>query len=275
MSEKESKMQLPKLDSLFTTQEQRDYDNAEKVVDININDIVDFPNHPFKVIDDDKMNETVESVKKYGVIHAIIVRKNKEGKYEIISGHRRKRACEIARKEKIPCIVKDLSDEEATILMVDSNLQREEILPSEKAFAFKMKLEALKHQGKKLNINNSITSAPMEQKFKEEQTSRQILANESDESREQIRRYIRLTELIPEILNMVDDKRIAFRPAVELSYLSEENQYVLLDIMQFSDATPSLAQAIRMKKLEQEGRTFGRKARGDYGTRKTKPKRAN
>ena len=275
MSEKESKMQLPKLDSLFTTQEQRDYDNAEKVVDININDIVDFPNHPFKVIDDDKMNETVESVKKYGVIHAIIVRKNKEGKYEIISGHRRKRACEIARKEKIPCIVKDLSDEEATILMVDSNLQREEILPSEKAFAFKMKLEALKHQGKKLNINNSITSAPMEQKFKEEQTSRQILANESDESREQIRRYIRLTELIPEILNMVDDKRIAFRPAVELSYLSEENQYVLLDIMQFSDATPSLAQAIRMKKLEQEGRTFSRKTRRNYGTGKTKSKRAN
>lgn len=275
MSEKESKMQLPKLDSLFTTQEQRDYDNAEKVVDININDIVDFPNHPFKVIDDDKMNETVESVKKYGVIHAIIVRKNKEGKYEIISRHRRKRACEIARKEKIPCIVKDLSDEEATILMVDSNLQREEILPSEKAFAFKMKLEALKHQGKKLDINNNITSAPMEQKLKEEQTSRQILANESDESREQIRRYIRLTELIPEILQLVDEKRIAFRPAVELSYLSEENQYVLLDIMQFSDATPSLAQAIRMKKLEQEGRTFSRKVRGDYGTGKTKSKRAN
>ena len=235
MSEKESKMQLPKLDSLFTTQEQRDYDNAEKVVDININDIVDFPNHPFKVIDDDKMNETVESVKKYGVIHAIIVRKNIEGKYEIISGHRRKRACEIARKEKIPCIVKDLSDEEATILMVDSNLQREEILPSEKAFAFKMKLEAMKHQGKKLDIDNNKTSAPMEHKFKEEQTSRQILANESDESREQIRRYIRLTELIPEILQLVDEKRIAFRPAVELSYLSEENQYVLLDIMQYGN----------------------------------------
>ena len=275
MSEKESKMQLPKLDDLFTTQEQRDYDNTEKVVELNIKDIVDFPNHPFKVIDDEKMNETVESVKKYGVIHAIIVRKNKEGKYEIISGHRRKRACEIARKEKIPCIVKDLSDEEATILMVDSNLQREEILPSEKAFAFKMKLEALKHQGKKLDINNNITSAPMEQKLKEEQTSRQILANESDESREQIRRYIRLTELIPEILEMVDEKRIAFRPAVELSYLSEENQYVLLDLMQFSEATPSLAQAIRMKKLEQECRTISRKVRGDNGTRKAKSKGTN
>ena len=259
MSEKESKMQLPKLDSLFTTQEQRDFDNAEKVVDINISDIVDFPNHPFKVKDDEKMNETVESVKKYGVIHAIIVRKNKEGKYEIISGHRRKRACEIARKDKIPCIVKDLSDEEATILMVDSNLQREEILPSEKAFAYKMKLEAIKHQGKKTKTDENITYAPMVHKHNEEQTSRQILANESDESREQIRRYIRLTELIPEILQLVDEKRIAFRPAVELSYLSEENQYVLLDIMQFSDATPSLAQAIRMKKLEHEGRTFSRK----------------
>lgn len=274
MSEKESKMQLPKLDSLFTTQEQRDYDNAEKVVDININDIVDFPNHPFKVIDDDKMNKTVESVKKYGVIHAIIVRKNKEGKYEIISGHRRKRACEIARKEKIPCIVKDLSDEEATILMVDSNLQREEILPSEKAFAFKMKLEALKHQGRKIDINDNDTSVPMAQNF-DNLTSREIVGKEAGESQDQVRRYIRLTELIQDILQMVDDKRIAFRPAVELSYLSEENQYVLLDIMQFSDATPSLAQAIRMKKLEQEGRTISRKARGDYGTRKTKSKRAN
>ena len=267
MSEKESKMQLPKLDSLFTTQEQREYDNAEKVVDININDIVDFPNHPFKVIDDDKMNETVESVKKYGVIHAIIVRKNKEGKYEIISGHRRKRACEIARKEKIPCIVKDLSDEEATILMVDSNLQREEILPSEKAFAYKMKFEALKSKG----IRNDLTSSPLATKL----DTAEMIANENGEGRDQVYRYIRLTELIPEILQLVDEKRIAFRPAVELSYLSEENQYVLLDIMQFSDATPSLAQAIRMKKLEQEGRTFGRKARGDYGTRKTKPKRAN
>ena len=274
MSEKESKMQLPKLDSLFTTQEQRDYDNAEKVVDININDIVDFPNHPFKVIDDDKMNETVKSVKKYGVIHAIIVRKNKEGKYEIISGHRRKRACEIARKEKIPCIVKDLSDEEATILMVDSNLQREEILPSEKAFAFKMKLEALKHQGRKIDINDNDTSVPMAQNF-DNLTSREIVGKEAGESQDQVRRYIRLTELIPEILQLVDEKRIAFRPAVELSYLSEENQYVLLDIMQFSDATPSLAQAIRMKKLEQEGRTFRRKVRGDYGTGETKSKRAN
>lgn len=274
MSEKESKMQLPKLDSLFTTQEQRDYDNAEKVVDININDIVDFPNHPFKVIDDDKMNETVKSVKKYGVIHAIIVRKNKEGKYEIISGHRRKRACEIARKEKIPCIVKELSDEEATILMVDSNLQREEILPSEKAFAFKMKLEALKHQGRKIDINDNDTSVPMAQNF-DNLTSREIVGKEAGESQDQVRRYIRLTELIPEILQLVDEKRIAFRPAVELSYLSEENQYVLLDIMQFSDATPSLAQAIRMKKLEQEGRTFRRKVRGDYGTGETKSKRAN
>ena len=258
MSEKESKMQLPKLDSLFTTQEQRDYDNAEKVVDININDIVDFPNHPFKVIDDDKMNETVESVKKYGVIHAIIVRKNKEGKYEIISGHRRKRACEIARKEKIPCIVKELSDEEATILMVDSNLQREEILPSEKAFAYKMKLEAIKHQGRKINTINNDTSVPLAQNI-DNLTSREIVGKQAGESQDQVRRYIRLTELIPEILQLVDEKRIAFRPAVELSYLTEENQYVLLDIMQFSDATPSLAQAIRMKKLEQEGRTFSRK----------------
>ena len=155
--------------------------------------------------------------------------------------------------------------------MVDSNLQREEILPSEKAFAFKMKLEAMKHQGKRVDLEENETYRPMGDKLK----SADIMGLEVGESARTVQRYIRLTELIPEILQLVDEKRIAFRPAVELSYLSEENQYVLLDIMQFSDATPSLAQAIRMKKLEQEGRTISRKARGDYGTRKTKPKRAN
>ena len=196
------------------------------------------------------MQDMVESVKKYGVILPVIVRRKDDGTYEMISGHRRKKACELAGIKQIRCIVKDLSDDEATILMVDSNIQREEILPSEKAFAYKMKLEAMKHQGKNIDIDESETSAPMVQKL----TSREILGNEVGESRENIRRYIRLTYLIPELLEQVDLKRIAFRPAVELSYLSEENQYVVQNIFEFDEVTPSLSQAIRLKKLEQEGR---------------------
>ena len=250
MKEQKQEMKLPKLDDLFTSQAQRDYENAEKVEQIDISKITDFPNHPFKVINDDKMQDMVESVKKYGVILPVIVRRKDDGTYEMISGHRRKKACELAGIKQMRCIVKDLSDDEATILMVDSNIQREEILPSEKAFAYKMKLEAMKHQGKNIDIDESETSAPMVQKL----TSREILGNEVGESRENIRRYIRLTYLIPELLEQVDLKRIAFRPAVELSYLSEENQYVVQNIFEFDEVTPSLSQAIRLKKLEQEGR---------------------
>ena len=253
MKEQKQEMKLPKLDDLFTSQAQRDYENAEKVEQIDISKITDFPNHPFKVINDDKMQDMVESVKKYGVILPVIVRRKDDGTYEMISGHRRKKACELAGIKQIRCIVKDLSDDEATILMVDSNIQREEILPSEKAFAYKMKLEAMKHQGKRVDLEEDITSVPVAQKF-ENMTSREILGKQVGESQDQIRRYIRLTYLIPELLEQVDLIRIAFRPAVELSYLSEENQYVVQNIFEFDEVTPSLSQAIRLKKLEQEGR---------------------
>ena len=245
MKEQKQDMKLPKLDDLFTTQEERDYAVAEKVQEIDISKISNFPDHPFKVNDDEKMQDMVKSIKEYGVILPVIVRPKEDGTYEMISGHRRKRACELAGVKQIRCIVKNLSDDEATILMVDSNIQREEILPSEKAFAYKMKLEAMKHQGKQLET----TSAPMEQKL----TTREIIANENGESASNIQRYIRLTELIPELLEEVDNKRIAFRPAVELSYLSEENQYVVLNKLEFDEVSPSLSQAIILKKMEQEG----------------------
>ncbi len=249
MKEQKQDMKLPKLDDLFTTQEERDYAVAEKVQEINISDISDFPEHPFKVNDDDKMQEMVKSIKEYGVILPVIVRPKEDGTYEMISGHRRKRACEIAGVKQIRCIVKNLSDDEATILMVDSNIQREEILPSEKAFAYKMKLEAMKHQGKKIDIDEDKTSTPLVAKLRTDE----ILGEEVGESRENIRRYIRLTYLIPELLEEVDNKRIAFRPAVELSYLSDENQYVVLNKLEFDEVSPSLSQAIVLKKMQQEG----------------------
>ena len=268
MKEQEQKMKLPKLDDLFTSQAQRDYEKAEKVEKIDISKISDFPNHPFKVKDDDKMEEMVKSIKQYGVILPVIVRPKDDGTYEMISGHRRKRACELAGVKQIISIVKDLSDDEATIIMVDSNIQREEILPSEKAFAYKMKLEAMRHQGKNIDIDGNVTSAPMVQKL----TSREILGNEVGESRENIRRYIRLTHLIPELLEQVDLKRIAFRPAVELSYLSEENQYVIQNIFEFDEVTPSLSQAIRLKKLEQEGKLTEEKIEEILGQEKPNQK---
>lgn len=248
MTEKDKRMELPKmsLDDLFTIQGERDA--KETIVAIPINEIDDFPNHPYKVKDDDKMLEMSENIKRYGVTQPVIVRQKDDGRFEMISGHRRKRASVLAGKENINAIVKKLTDEEAVILMVDSNEnQREEILPSEKAFAYKMKYEALKKQGQRTDL----TSDPMEQKLNSK-TTREIVAEKTGESASNIQRYIRLTFLIPEILDMVDEKKIAFRPAVEISYLSEDNQYVLLDIMQFSDITPSLAQAIHLKKLEQE-----------------------
>ena len=200
MAKKETKMPLPKIyldDDLFSTQEQRDDKLKEKVVNISLNDIDDFPKHPFKVIDNEDMKQMVESISENGVLVPTLVRPKENGKYEMISGHRRKFASELAGLETIPCIVRDLTDDEATIIMVDSNLQREKILPSEKAFAYKLKMEALRHQG----IRNDLTSAPLEHKF----VSREQIAKENGESREQVRRYIRLTELIPQILQMVDN----------------------------------------------------------------------
>lgn len=249
MKEQEQKMKLPKLDDLFTIQEQRDYEKAEKVEEINISSIKDFPNHPFKVINDEKMQEMVKSVKEYGVILPVIVRPKEDGTYEMISGHRRKRACELAGIKQIRCIVKDLTDDEATILMVDSNIQREEILPSEKAFAYKLKLEAMKHQGKRIDLEENETSTPVVSKLRTDE----ILGEEVGESRENIRRYIRLTYLIPELLEEVDNKRIAFRPAVELSYLEEDYQYVVLNKLQYDEVSPSLSQAITLKKMQQQG----------------------
>lgn len=244
--ETESKMKLPKvtLDDLFTTQEQRDSEKHDKVIDISIKDISDFPEHPFKVVNNDEMKDLSNSIKDVGVLVPAIVRKTSDGKYEMISGHRRKMASQLAGKETIPCIVKKLTDDEATLIMVDSNLQREEILPSEKAFAYKLKLEALTHQGKRTDL----TSRPLGEKL----GSAEKIGADIGDSERQVHRYIRLTELIPELLQMIDEKVIAFRPAVELSYLTEEEQYTLLDTIQYSDCTPSLAQAIHLKKLSQE-----------------------
>jgi ParB family chromosome partitioning protein len=242
-------MKLPKLDDLFTNQEQRDYERAEKVEEIDISKITDFPEHPFRVNDDDKMREMVNSVKEYGVILPVIVRPKENGTYEMISGHRRKRACELAGVKQIRCIVKNLTDDEATILMVDSNIQREEILPSEKAFAYKLKLEAMKHQGKRVDLEEDLTSLPMETKLRTDTR----IGLENGDSGTQVFRYIRLTKLIPEILEEVDNKRIAFRPAVELSYLEEDYQYVVLNKLQYDEVSPSLGQAITLKKMQQEG----------------------
>ena len=240
------KAPLPKvsLDELFSTQKERDEADLEKVVEIEISSIDDFPNHPFKVINNDDMKQMVESIKENGVLLPVIVRKKDNDRYEMISGHRRKFASKLAKLEKIPCIIKELTDEEATIIMVDSNMQREKILPSERAFAYKMKLDAIKHQGKK-----DITSAQDVQKSK---TSRELISDEEGKSRETIRRYIRLTELIPELLNLVDEETIAISPAVSLSYLKQEEQYMVLDWIEYNDATPSLSQALNLKKLSQE-----------------------
>ena len=216
---------------------------------ISVYDISDFPNHPFKVKMDAKMVETIESVREHGVLVPALVREKSTGGYEMIYGHRRKMASELAGLENIPCIVRNLSDDEAVIVMVDSNLQREEILPSEKAFAYKMKLEAMKRQGKRTDL----TSEPMARKLKGKESA-EILGEQVGESKDTIRHYIRLTELIPEILEMVDDKKISMRPAVELSYLPKEEQEILYDTMESEACTPSHAQAIKIRKFSAEGR---------------------
>ena len=236
------------LDDLFSTDESRAEAQLEKVVMLNPADISDFPNHPFKVRQDEAMAEMVDSVKRYGVLVPALVRPKADGGYEMVAGHRRKCAATLAGITEMPCIVRNLTDDEATIIMVDSNLQRETILPSEKAFAYKMKLEAMKRQaGRPKN------SAPLEPNLKGTRSNEELAANSPD-SRSQIQRYIRLTELIPSILDMVDSGKIAFRPAVELSYLSKEQQQSLYDTMECEDCTPSLAQAIKMKKFSRDGK---------------------
>ena len=247
---KEINMNLPSADDLFTTQEERDQKNQEYVKNISIYEITDFPNHPFKVKMDDKMLETIESVRDHGVLVPALVREKPTGGYEMISGHRRKMASEMAGKETMPCIVRNLSDDQAIIVMVDSNLQREEILPSEKAFAYKMRLEAMNRQAGRPSKNNL---TPVVSDLNGLRTN-ETLGKEVGESRETIRRYIRLTELIPEIIEMVDDNQISMRPAVELSYLTKEEQEILYDTMESEACTPSHAQAIKIRKFSAEGR---------------------
>ena len=249
MSAKTRDLGMTPLDDLFSTDESRAEAQLEKVVTLNPAEISDFPNHPFKVKQDDAMAEMVESVRKYGVLVPVLVRPKEDGSYEMVSGHRRKFAAALAELTEIPCIVRNLTDDEATIIMVDSNLQRETILPSEKAFAYKMKLDAMKRQGQR----SDLTSAPLEPKLKGSRSNEELAANSPD-SRSQIQRFIRLTELIPPVLQMVDDGKIAFRPAVELSYLSKEQQEALYSTMECEDCTPSLAQAIKMKEFSKDGK---------------------
>ena len=237
---------LTSVDDLFSTQESRDEAKLERVINLPPDEISDFPNHPFKVRMDEEMQQMAESVKEHGVLVPALVREKPGGGYEMVAGHRRKRAAELAELSEIPCIVRNLTDDEAIIVMVDSNLQREKILPSEKAFAYKMRLDAMKRQGQRTDL----TSVPVAQKL----TSRAELGKVVGESQDQVRRYIRLTYLLPEMLDMVDDGKIALRPAVELSYLAEKEQHFLLDTMFSEDCTPSHAQAIKMRKFSQEGK---------------------
>jgi len=241
---------LTSLDDLFTTQEERDSAKRETVLDIPLSEISDFPNHPFKVRMDDAMTEMADSIRQYGVLVPGMVRQKPDGGYEMIAGHRRKMASELAQKETMPCLVRDLSDDEAIIIMIDSNLQRETLLPSEKAFAYKMKLEAMKRQAGRPGKENGATVLPNFPNKK----SRDILAEQAGESHEQIRKFIRLTYLIPPLLDMVDEGKIAMRPAVELSYLPEKEQTMLHEMIKLEDCTPSHAQAIKMRRFAEEGK---------------------
>lgn len=249
MEKKSAAELLTSVDDLFTTQAERDEAKRETVKSIPISEISDFPNHPFKVRMDEAMMEMAESVKQYGVLVPAMVRPKPEGGYEMVAGHRRKLAAELAQQEEIPCLVRDLTDDEAIIIMVDSNLQREKILPSEKAFAYKMKLDAMKRQGQRTDL----TSSPLDNKLKGI-TSAQEISQKSGDSQPQIYRYIRLTYLIPPLLDMVDESKIAMRPAVELSYLPENEQNVLHETMEMEDCTPSHTQAIKMRKFSEEGK---------------------
>lgn len=244
---KEPSFALPSLDDIFSTQEMRDDEKLRKVRDIPIELIDDFPDHPFKVIENEDMMELVESIRNRGVLTPTVVREKEDGRYEMVSGHRRKYACKLIGLETIPAEVRELDRDEATIYMVESNLQRSVILPSEKAFSYKMQLEAMKRQGQRTDL----TSVPVAHKY-HGKTSRQILGEQVGESQDQIRRYIRLTELIPEILQMVDDGKIALRPAVEISYFPADLQQDLLETMEVEDCTPSFSQSVKMRKLLNE-----------------------
>ena len=245
MKSSAKKIELASVDDLFSTEEGRQDAKLEKIEEIPLSELHPFKNHPFKVLDDDAMTRTVESISQFGVLAPLIARPRPEGGYEIISGHRRKHAAELANLDTVPVIVRNMEDDAATILMVDSNLQREHILPSERAFAYKMKLDAIKNQG----ARSDLTSSQVGTKLRADE----ILAQQAGSSRNQVQRYIRLTELIPELLDMVDEKKIALNPAYELSFLKKEEQVDLLDAMDSEQATPSLSQAQRLKKYSQEG----------------------
>ena len=247
MKSSAQKMQLASLDDLFSTQASRDDAQREKVQEIPLEELHPFAHHPFKVLDDDRMKDTADSIREYGVLVPAIARPHPDGGYELVAGHRRKRGCELAGLKTMPVIVRELDDDAATIIMVDSNIQRENILPSERAFAYQMKLEALKRQAgrpSKENVSQLGT----------QKRSDQIMAEKLGESRNQIQRFIRLTNLIPTLLDMVDSKKIAFNPAVALSYLNQDEQAKLVDTMESEQATPSLSQAQRLKKFSQEGK---------------------
>ena len=246
MKSSAKKIELASVDDLFSTEEGRQDAKLEKIQEIPLSELHPFRNHPFKVKDDEAMMETADSIKQYGVLVPAIARPDPEGGYELVAGHRRRRASELAEKETMPVIIRDLDDDAATIIMVDSNLQRESLLPSERAFAYKMKLEAVKHQGARTDL----TSRQVGEKS---QTSIQKVADQAGESQRQVQRYIRLTELIPELMDMVDEKKIALNPAYELSFLKKKEQVDLLDAMDSEQATPSLSQAQRLKKYSQEG----------------------
>ena len=253
MDERESKIKMPfKIDDFFTTQEERDDMKKEKVEEIDISLLDQFPNHPFKVLENEDLKKLTESVKDNGILEPIIVRKKDNDRYEIISGHRRKKACELNGFTKIPCLIRDMSDDEAIIYMVDSNMHREQILPSEKAYAYKLKLDAMKHQG----IKDKSTSVPLGQKL----SSRDLLSNDVSDSSSNIQRYVRLTELIPVLLQYVDNAflgekpEMALRPAVEISYLTKDEQQMLAGSIEFYSCTPSHAQSIRLRKLSEEGK---------------------
>ena len=245
MQKKGGNVSFIKYDDIFSTEQSRAEDRLEKVREIPLAELHPFKNHPFKVLDDESMQRTVESIARFGVLSPAIARPSPDGGYELVAGHRRHHACELVGMETMPVIVRELDDDAATILMVDSNLQRETLLPSERAFAYKMKLEAIKHQG----MRSDLTSTQVAQKL-----SVQQVGDEAGVSKDTVRRFIRLTELIPELLDMVDQKQIAFNPAVELSYLKPEEQKQLLEAMDYAQATPSLSQAQRLKKYSQEGK---------------------
>lgn len=250
MAENKKSIKLASLDDLFSTEESRTEADKERIQDIPISEIDDFPDHPFHVDIDDAMREMAESVKRFGVLSPAVARQKKDGRYELISGHRRKKACELAGIDKMPVIVRNMDRDEAIIFMVDSNLQRERLLPSEKAFSYKMRLEAMKRKAGRPNKENASPLATNYSSGRSDLDLAQIVG----EGKDNIRRYIRLTELIPDLLQMVDDSKIAFRPAVELSYLTKEEQASLHEAMESEDCTPSLAQAIKIKKFSQESR---------------------